>query len=362
MPSTPSFKVSVAGKRILIVAPAFHPWDLGRYLSRLLEQQGATVIPFGCQAYFKPAHVKRALADAMVRNNPELIFGQSPARLQGELLEICRSESPDLLLGLSLNRTRATTLRQIRSLGTSIVSWYVDCFDDRVPAWMRPLLPHLDRLATTARGLVPHYREAGASDARWVMEGVYLPAYPRRIPQPAALYRSDVAFAGNLYHPAYRESDAHYRPALLRAVQETFQLKVWGAQGMPGARARWGEPYPVIEWPTYGGELVKVCRASKIMLGVNLINRVDRYFSNRTFLTLAAGGFHLTHYVPGLEKMFDNHRHLVWYHDLQECLDLIAHYLPRDAEREQIARTGMAHVRRRYGMKRQLAKVLRGIV
>ena len=50
---------------------------------------------------------------------------------------------------------------------------------------------------------------------------------------------------------------------------------------------------------------------------------VERYFSNRTFLTLAAGGFHLTHYVPGLETMFENHRHLVWYRSDEECLELI---------------------------------------
>src|SRR5262249_18513973 len=84
---------------------------------------------------------------------------------------------------------------------------------------------------------------------------------------------------------------------------------------------------------------------------------VRRYFSNRTFLTLASGGFHLTGYVPGLETMFDDHRHLVWYRSDDECLDLIAHYLDRPAERAAIAAEGQRHVRERYPLAGQVRRL-----
>ena len=76
------------------------------------------------------------------------------------------------------------------------------------------------------------------------------------------------------------------------------------------------------------------------MLGLNTINTVELYFSNRVFLTLACGGFHLTHYVPGLETMFTNHEHLVWFHSDDECIEWIAHYLPRPQERNALPHKG----------------------
>ena len=114
-----------------------------------------------------------------------------------------------------------------------------------------------------------------------------------------------------------------------------------------------------MRWPAYNAELVNVCQASAIVLGINTINTVELYFSNRTFLTLASGGFHLTHYVPALETMFENHRHLVWFQSDDECLDLAAFYLKRPAARRRIAEAGRRHVRRRYGMHRQFTTMLR---
>jgi spore maturation protein CgeB len=94
-------------------------------------------------------------------------------------------------------------------------------------------------------------------------------------------------------------------------------------------------------------------------LGTNTTNSVERYFSNRTFITLASGGFHLTHYVPGLETMFENRKHLVWYNTEEECFLLIDYYLRRPALRRKIAREGRDWVRRRYGMRRQVSRMLR---
>jgi spore maturation protein CgeB len=98
-----------------------------------------------------------------------------------------------------------------------------------------------------------------------------------------------------------------------------------------------------------------------VVVGVNHINDVELYFSNRTFLTLASGGFHLTRYVPGLERMFRNREHLVWYHGEEECLRLIEYYLERPRLRRRIAAAGMDWVRRRYGMTRQVNRILRMI-
>ena len=80
------------------------------------------------------------------------------------------------------------------------------------------------------------------------------------------------------------------------------------------------------------------------MLGLNQVNEDPLYFSNRTFLTLGCRGFHVTHYIPGLETVFENGEHLVWYSDTDECLDKIAKYLEAADERERIAEAGHQRV------------------
>ena len=93
-----------------------------------------------------------------------------------------------------------------------------------------------------------------------------------------------------------------------------------------------------------------ICASSKIVLGLNEVNSSPLYFSNRTFLTLACGGFHLTHYVPGLETVFENGRHLVWYHDSAECIELIHQYLADPEARNRVAEAGreLAFERHQY--------------
>ena len=148
------------------------------------------------------------------------------------------------------------------------------------------------------------------------------------------------------------------RYELLRKIGERYQLKVWGPQGDPQTQAKWDCSAPLIQWPAFHEEIGEDLPGGQVVLGINTVNTVDRYFSNRTFLTLASGGFHLTHYVPGLETMFQNHRHLVWYRDDEECLDLLDHYLPREDARQEIANAGRLWTRRRYGMRRQVRKIL----
>jgi spore maturation protein CgeB len=268
---------------------------------------------------------------------------------------------PDWLLGLNMNPVQPSTLHAVRQAGTRVAFWYVDCFGESLAEPVVARAQASDVFFTTAGGLVPLYRQKLQTPVHWLVEGAYLPAFPTRLPPyPAAAYRSEVAFVGNIYHPSPDETVFRRRERLLKAIQRRHALRIWGPQGYPNARDLWGpETCPVTEWPAYHGELVKICQASDVVLGINLFNTIERYFSNRTFLTLASGGFHLTHYVPGLETMFDNHGHLVWYHSDEECLDLLGHYLKQPNARQAIARRGQAWVRQKYGMGRQFGTLLR---
>jgi hypothetical protein len=319
--------------RYLIVAPAFCDWDLGRYCERLLRDDHLDCATFA--------------------------YGDHPnAEDERRLLETVRRERPHVIVALKLQGIRPQTVAAMREQAF-VVLWYVDCFSGEVPRWLGGLLAHVDLFLTSARGMIPAYRQHTDVPIHWIYEGAHLPSFPRLRPSarvPTA-YRSEIAFVGNVRHlptavPAARER-------LLRKVQRRFDLRVWGPQGRPvdtrTARLR------ITEWPAYNRELVRVCMGAAIVLGINEVNSVPLYFSNRTFLTLACGGFHLTRYVPGLERMFVNRRHLVWFHSDGECLELIRYYLDRPRARHAIARAGQAWTRRRYGMRRSWRRMLRAI-
>jgi len=227
-----------------------------------------------------------------------------------------------------------------------------------VPKWIVPLLAHVDAFFTTAEGMVDAYQALCPAPVRWLCEGVHLPAFPS-VETIAARYRSDVAFLGNVFQPPVAdETLALRRLRLLSRIGERFDLRVWGPQSPDFDRHGDPLPFRTVRWPAYNAECVKVCRASGVVLGINTVDDVRLYFSNRTFHTLASGGFHLTGYVPGLETMFDNGRHLVWFRSDDECLDLIGHYLDRPDERARIAAEGQRHVRERYSLAGQVRTLL----
>jgi len=324
-------------RSILIVAPAFLEWDLGTYVEKLLTSKGIPCHRFPYRRAGDRSAVNRTLVEEVRR------------------LDV------DVVLGLKMGMIEPETVQGLRDRGACVILWYVDCFSADVPPHIARLVPVVNALLVTAKGMIPQYEALSDTPVYWIPEGVYLPAFPEvEVPEAQrSLYGSQVAFVGNLYHPPVPDERlALHRHRLLRQVCTRFDLKIWGVQGDPTTRERWDDQCPLIEWPAYHEELVKICRASDIILGLNTINTVELYFSNRTFLTLACGGFHVTSYVPGLEKMFENQRHLVWYTSDSECLELMDYYLKRPDLRSAIAVAGKQWVRQRYGMDRQIDRIL----
>ncbi|HZQ06997.1 MAG TPA: glycosyltransferase [Anaerolineae bacterium] len=319
--------------KFLIVGPTFYEWDLGFYLQQLLREQD-----LNCRAF------------------AYLPF-PSDAQANAELVRRVREWRPDFILGIQLEQITPESLQRIRRLGTRIVHWYVDCFTPQVPLWIKPLLREVDLFLTSARGMLPKYRAFTAAPVHWMYEGVYLPAYPSLAPTRAVrrAYGSPVAFIGSIFQPPVRNQQlARRRLELFTRIGARYPLRVWG----PQVRLPQSPSFQITRWPTYHQDYVRVCRSSAIMLGVNTVNSVELYFSNRTFHTLASGGFHLTEYVPSLEELFENQRHLVWYKTDEECLELIAYYLKRPTARARIAEQGREFTRRRYSMRHQLNKIL----
>ena len=164
----------------------------------------------------------------------------------------------------------------------------------------------------------------------------------------------DVVFMGNnldIPHDGY-----HTRRRLIEgAVEAGFDVHVYG-HGWDYLTGP--ENLHVHEFVTED-EFARVCSGAKIVLGINGVNDVRMYASwRRTVNTMACGAFHLTHYVPGMETLFRNREHLVWFESVAEALDLIDHYLTHDRERDEIAGKGREEVLRAHTWDARISRML----
>lgn len=272
-------------------------------------------------------------------------------RMQEEMIALAEKERPDVFLLVKGEEICPETVEKIKKV-THVSLRYVD---SPMRSWVIRLARAADSFFITAGGLVERYKKAGVKNVYHLWQGCDSEVH-RYLPSSSPEYQCDVAFIGL--------NKAGRRHLLGKVSRLGINLKIWGKN--------WPKGFPVEkEWLELE-DFIKVCSNAKIVLSLNDNNTIPDYFSDRTFLVLACRGFHLTSYVPGLEKWFTNQEHLVWYRGVTkkylwplnrygECLDLIKYYLNRPKERESIAQAGQEWVYSHYTWRHSMEKWL-GIV
>jgi len=157
--------------------------------------------------------------------------------------------------------------------------------------------------------------------------------------------RYDLVFIGNNNQPE--------RLPLLKSLASSFDLRVFG-NGWEGTGLNYRKP-------VYGARFSQACNRAKICLAIVEPRHanLEAYFSNRLVNSLATRSFCIESYTPGLEKVFTNHKHLVWYTSQEELFQLIEHYLGNEAEREQIATEGQKEVYHKYTYEKGVKRILK---
>jgi spore maturation protein CgeB len=209
-----------------------------------------------------------------------------------------------------------------------------DCWPSPVTAEQLGIAAHVDLLCTVAAGQIAELERAGVARAAYLAEA-HDPELHYPVERASEELTSEVAFIGKFS----LDSPLHAtRGALLGLVAHRFDTRLygrgWEALGLT----------PTLD-DVYPEQYREICCSAQIVLGCDWRHDVRWYFSNRTWFTLGCGGFLITNYAPGLEDIFENHRQLVWYRSVDECADLIEHYLSRPDERARIAAEGHAYVR-----------------
>lgn len=82
--------------------------------------------------------------------------------------------------------------------------------------------------------------------------------------------------------------------------------------------------------------------------------QVEGYTSNRLYNILSSGGFCLALWFPGIEDLFENKKHLVWFKNAEEGVELAKYYLTHESERSGIAHSGKKLYDERHTAKHRL--------
>lgn len=162
--------------------------------------------------------------------------------------------------------------------------------------------------------------------------------------EEAALFRCDVAVAGNLYP---------FREALLDALPEEVDLKIYGNL------SRYVRSERIVR--SYTGKFVEgrekslAFRGAKIAL--NSMHYAEiRSVNARLFEATGCGGFVLTTGTSALREFFEEDSEVVTFSSRQEMLDRVHYFLSeeRDQERAAIALAGQARAHRDHTYERRL--------
>ncbi|MDP2806537.1 MAG: glycosyltransferase [bacterium] len=310
----------------IILAGVFNvPWSTNHFMKKHLERLGHQVLPFELDwSHPRPLNFRERLWFKLSSAAKAQLIG-------AKLLRMAQSQEPDVIIIVKGKRLDPGITKKL-ARQTLVAYRYMDS----------PLHPYVTEHSkashftfVTGGHLVPLLSAiTGRNNVHHLLEGC-----DPEVHRPANYdggYACDIAFIG---------APAPDRIVILRACQKAgYKVGIWGQP----ASAGWPKDLDYSRTFAYGEEFARVCASAKIVLGVNSRNDCPGYFSDRALLVLACRGFHLTHYVPGLENYFDDRKHLVWFKDQTEMLEIIKEYIHDDSVRAEIAAAGQALVYQKY--------------
>jgi len=303
------------------------------YVDTLNTPQAASNVAGTDKAYRNAATVRAFDYRALAQKHGQDAMNQM-------LVSAAEKFRPDLIHLGKCELVKGSAIKAIKEkLDTTVVHFYGDYRSAPQP-WVVDIGKYADLTLFNSkdervRGM---YREAGVRNPSgfWFVGADPDVFYPRDVEKTY-----DVAFMGSnlqVRNPGYPK-----RRELLRAMLGAgLDVHIFG-NGWDYLKPLYLNVHlhPFVN----GDVLAEAYSRSKVTLGINGINTIKMYASwRRAFCSMASGAFHLTHYVPGLETVFENGKHLVWFKSEAEALELVQYYLSHEDERGRIAAAGRKEV------------------
>jgi spore maturation protein CgeB len=249
---------------------------------------------------------------------------------------------PDLVLNQDVFHVDTRLMRRIKSIGSPILIGQVGIEPSRGEDWTVYDLM-ISQLPTT----VKFFRALGvcAEVNHLAFEPAILDALPAA---PAA--DIDVSFVGSI------SIDHRQRIALLEAVAERYDLKLWGNR--PQALPASSPLHRCFQGEVWGAEMYQVLRRSRITLNSH-IDLAGREAGNmRLFEATGVGAFLLTDFKDNLDTLFAPDREVAVWRSIEDCLKVMDRRLGDDNGRAMIARAGQARTMAQHTYRHRTAEIL----
>lgn len=284
-----------------------------------------------------------------------LAVGPHVERLNRDILNLARTEKPDLLWADKLLWMQPRTLDRLRSMGITTVSYMIDnpFGPRRDPGWRLYMkdIPHYDLHVVQRDKNIEDYRLRGARDVIKIQT-----AYEPTIHFPSSKDWSDqnrdrdVSFIGTPYDD---------RNVTLTRLSNEFNVAISGSQ-RSWQRALAPEAFSRLyrEGELYREQYREAIWRSKINLSFITHSNQDE-FVHKSFEIAGCGGFLLAERSQGHMDRFVEDEEAVFFTGYDELVDKIRRYLPDEAARTKIAAAGYRRAERDgYHNDRQVEKIV----
>jgi hypothetical protein len=249
---------------------------------------------------------------------------------------------PDLVLNQDIFHVDTRLARRIKAIGNPVMVGQVGLLPPRGEDWSVYAL-----LISQLPSVVRSFRALGVRSE--VSHLAFEPAILDILPEARAP-DIDVSFVGTV------SADHQQRIALLLAVAERYNLKLWGnlPQGLPAASPL----HRCFQGEVWGADMYQVLRRSRVTLNSH-IDLAGREAGNmRLFEATGVGAFLLTDFKDNLDTLFAPDREVAVWRSTDDCLTAIGRALGDDNGRAAVARAGQARTITRHTYRRRAAEIL----
>jgi spore maturation protein CgeB len=271
--------------------------------------------------------------------------GLSP-RLDPQAEKILLAQIEEFRPGLIINQdvfyVDTSLMRRIKSIGNPILVGQVGIEPPHSEDWTIYDLM-ISQLPTT----VKTFRALGvrAEVNHLAFEPAILDILPEMPPSDI-----DVSFVGTV------SVDHQQRIALLEAVAERYDLKLWGNR--PQALPASSPLHRCFQGEVWGADMYQVLRRSRITLNSH-IDMAGREAGNmRLFEATGAGVFLLTDFKDNLDTLFAPDREVAVWRSIDHCLKVIGRTIGDDNGRAAIAQAGRARTMAQHTYRHRASEIL----
>ncbi|HEU0084042.1 MAG TPA: glycosyltransferase [Bradyrhizobium sp.] len=255
--------------------------------------------------------------------------GLSPsldARAAQILLAQIEDFRPDLVLNQDTFHVDSAMMRRIRSIGRPMAIGQIGIEPSRGEDWKV-----YDLVISQLPKVVQSFRKLGLRAE--VNHLAFEPGILHALPEAAAP-DIDISFVGTV------SVDHQQRIALLEAVAERYDLKLWGnrPQTLPASSPL----HRCLEGEVWGADMYQVLRRSRITLNSHIDLAGKEAGNMRLFEATGVGAFLLTDFKDNLDTLFDPDREVATWRNTGDCLKAISRYIGDAGGRAAIARAGQA--------------------